>query len=192
MPSLFFSVADYPDYTLTELFVELILTQSMPLFDIGLDIGKDEKYKLQLTLPGKSQFKVEVQDWSLTEQIRRSCFNELKFIKLNKDVDLDNMHDASKLCQAKKLNNTAWNFIEDMSEFVKNKQDSIYSKDNLRKMLTMLDEIQDMRPSSFAIREAHTNRDYKLLYHTDLSNMQLRGLEVRPRQTNLQRNFQRD
>lgn len=36
--------------SLTEVFRDLIMTQSLPMFDIGLDIDKDQNYILEVIL----------------------------------------------------------------------------------------------------------------------------------------------
>lgn len=39
---------DYSETNLTQIFVDMILTQSMPFFDIGLDIAKNNNYQFQV------------------------------------------------------------------------------------------------------------------------------------------------
>ncbi|KAJ8973321.1 hypothetical protein NQ317_019192, partial [Molorchus minor] len=83
-----------------ELIIELILTQSMPLFDIGLDIDKNSLYKFQLTLPRMSSFKTSVNGWSLDEQIREECLNKYSHTGSGIDVNLDNIYKAVQNCHS--------------------------------------------------------------------------------------------
>ncbi|KAG5880995.1 hypothetical protein JTB14_018005 [Gonioctena quinquepunctata] len=59
---------------LTALFTELILTQSMPFFDIGMDINKgDQTYVFQITLPGMRTLKTDLDDWYVFQKVEKEC-----------------------------------------------------------------------------------------------------------------------
>ncbi|XP_028131521.1 phosphate-regulating neutral endopeptidase PHEX-like isoform X1 [Diabrotica virgifera virgifera] len=85
---------------LTEVFVEAILTQSMPFFDIGLDIDvNDESYKFVLTLPGVSYLKTHTSGWSVFEEVERECLEEAQNSVASKTVDLEEMYSKYTKCK---------------------------------------------------------------------------------------------
>ncbi|CAG9835134.1 unnamed protein product [Diabrotica balteata] len=85
---------------LTQVFVEAILTQSMPFLDIGLDIdANDESYTFVLTLPGVSYLKTHTNGWSVFEEVERECLEEAQNSVGAKTVDLEQMYSKYVKCK---------------------------------------------------------------------------------------------
>ncbi|XP_057670986.1 uncharacterized protein LOC130902738 [Diorhabda carinulata] len=64
-----------------------ILTQSMPFFDVGINI-LNNKFIFEMTLPGSNYLKTNIKGWSLREQFQENCIAEIAN-GVSQNVELD-------------------------------------------------------------------------------------------------------
>nr|XP_008194030.2 PREDICTED: LOW QUALITY PROTEIN: neprilysin-2 [Tribolium castaneum] len=68
---------DSAEVDLTDLVAQLLLRQSMPLFDVGLDVDKHtSKLILQLTLPQQSFLRTGTNNWSGLSHLKNQCLKK--------------------------------------------------------------------------------------------------------------------
>ncbi|XP_018567068.1 endothelin-converting enzyme homolog isoform X1 [Anoplophora glabripennis] len=156
MPRLEFLITS-PNMSLTELFAELILTQSMPLFDIGVD-NKMDSYIFEITLPGKSSLKNSVQGWSLMDQIRKECLDTLKLSKRKPEINLDKEYSSLQICQRERFKNIAEDFVEEIKRFLD--YSPVFNETNLENLLSVMDWIQRSLPEEYDIQQTLIDKDY--------------------------------
>ncbi|CAG9863437.1 unnamed protein product [Phyllotreta striolata] len=101
---------------LTDVFVESILTESMPFFDVSLDIGSsDENYQFLLSLPGESYLKTYLRGWSILDQSENHCTDFAQHSIGSKTVDLDELYDKYLKCKR----DTLFKYAEDFEAVMK-------------------------------------------------------------------------
>ncbi|XP_074035688.1 neprilysin-2 isoform X2 [Leptinotarsa decemlineata] len=91
-------IKKYTSTNLTGVFTELILTKSMPFFDIGLKIGEDESYVFQITGPEKNFLKTELKDWTVFQRVESECEHHLETSVNDKILDLNNFYESFGNC----------------------------------------------------------------------------------------------
>ncbi|KAG5880993.1 hypothetical protein JTB14_018003 [Gonioctena quinquepunctata] len=134
-------IKKYTSTNLTGVFTELILTQSMPFFDIGMDIqNADGSYMFQITLPGMSTLKTDLEDWSVFEQVERECEHIVDSSIFAETLDLKLLHESFKECRRSLLMKYSRKYNEDMQFALKST--GVGSKDILKELLESLEAMR--------------------------------------------------
>ncbi|XP_044266790.1 neprilysin-11-like [Tribolium madens] len=90
---------DSIEVDLTDLVAQLLLRQSMPLFDIGLDVDKHtSNLILQLTLPQQSFLRTGTQNWSGLSLLKKQCLKKLNSLIRGSHVDLNETYKLYQKC----------------------------------------------------------------------------------------------
>jgi hypothetical protein len=85
---------------LTDLVGDLLLRQSMPLFDVGLDVDKQSSNLiLQLTLPHKSFLRTGVDNWSGLSLLKSRCLRKQKSQTRGSHISLAQIYESFQSCQ---------------------------------------------------------------------------------------------
>ncbi|CAH1175824.1 unnamed protein product [Phaedon cochleariae] len=110
--------------SVTDILIEVILRQSFPFFEIGLDIDVDTaKYVFQITLPGESVLKTNTDGWSLREQIKNQCRDNLQDSLNSNEMNLNEIHADFRKCENEMLRKYIENYGKNM-KFVLNINDT--------------------------------------------------------------------
>ncbi|RZC34171.1 endothelin-converting enzyme-like 1 [Asbolus verrucosus] len=90
----------HPSLDLTELVAKLILRQSMPLFDIGIDVDKQSSNLiLQLTLPQKSTLRAGLENWSGLLLHKERCLKIQNSQTNGLYLNITGIYDSYQKCQ---------------------------------------------------------------------------------------------
>ncbi|VEN39956.1 unnamed protein product [Callosobruchus maculatus] len=142
------------DGDVTELLISLILTQSSPLFDIGIDIDVNQNYQLQLIVPSaKSPLRTALTGWTVEEIIRNACTEYVQSTITETEIDIDGLYQAFANCLRETLEYHFANFQKEASYF-KSPTLNVHIL-NTDGLLEFLNSIQEIRPSPNEIRQNH-------------------------------------
>lgn len=85
---------------LTDLVTKLLLRQSMPLFDIGLDVDRQSSnITFQLTLPQQSVLRNSLKDWNGFSWHKKRCLHKQKNLFLSEPTNLSEIYDSYSSCK---------------------------------------------------------------------------------------------
>nr|CAH7744428.1 unnamed protein product [Callosobruchus chinensis] len=138
----------------TELLIRLILTQSSPLFDIGIDIDVNQNYQLQLIVPStKSPLRTTLTGWTVDETVRKICSEHVQSTITETEIDIDGVYQAFVNCLRESLEQFYKNFQKEASYL----KSTTLNADllNTDGLLEFLNAIQGIRPSPNEIRQNH-------------------------------------
>ncbi|XP_057662589.1 endothelin-converting enzyme homolog [Diorhabda carinulata] len=100
---------------ITDLFVEAILLQAMPFFDIGLIISETkEKFQFSLPVSGVSYLKTRITGWSVFEESAEECLENLHDSISSKTIDIDKLHEEYIGCKKQLIKQYAEDFEQVM------------------------------------------------------------------------------
>ncbi|CAH1104613.1 unnamed protein product [Psylliodes chrysocephalus] len=100
---------------LTKSVTTAILAQTLPFFDIGLNIN-GKNFKLEINLPGLSYLKTTLKDWSLMEQLTDTCINK-QSDEINQNViELDKISTNITKCIDEKATQYVKDFVNEMKQ----------------------------------------------------------------------------
>ncbi|XP_074025665.1 uncharacterized protein isoform X2 [Leptinotarsa decemlineata] len=101
--------------SITDLFIDLILTQSMPFFDIGLGITNSGKYIFEVTIPNRSTLKTSLEKYSFLDNMREECLEESTEYIHNNTLDLKPMLKYIENCVHEKTKNYVRKYANEMN-----------------------------------------------------------------------------
>ncbi|XP_056631192.1 uncharacterized protein LOC130441497 [Diorhabda sublineata] len=172
-----------PGRDFSDIVIESILTQSMPFFDVGLNIRNDI-FILEMTLPGLSYLKTNIKGWSLREQIKESCFVEIAGSVVDNIVRLNQISSYVDKCIQTEIENYIIQFsqeIEDISkiddmDFLKNIVPKEETKMNFFEILNIIQEnlaLYRNVPNSYGKSKSITLHDLNKKYDLDIDWVEL-------------------
>ncbi|CAH1965630.1 unnamed protein product [Acanthoscelides obtectus] len=155
---------------LTEILSKLILSQSSPLFDIGLDIDVNQNYQFQLMPPSmESPIKITLTGLTVDEIVRKSCMEFVQSTITEPGVDIHDVFQAFNKCLEQTLEGYYMNFQKEVS-YLSNTSSSANLL-NTGELLEFLNAIQGIRPSPNEIRQDHL---YKAIDPISISELKRR------------------
>ncbi|XP_044752109.1 neprilysin-11-like [Coccinella septempunctata] len=86
------------EFNLTKFIADMILYDSMPLFDVDIDVNPtDSTYILKLMLP--DQTSISLGHWSSLSETKRKCLRETENMSYGKELNVTLLYNTFLLCQ---------------------------------------------------------------------------------------------
>lgn len=138
---------------ITDLFVEAVLLQAMPFFDVGLVISEtEEKFKFSLPIPGVAYLKTRITGWSVFEESADECSENLQSSIGSKVIDIDEMHKKYRACKNELIKQYAQDFEQVMKAVGKITDKEMY-------LTELLDLSQRFIESTVTVRSSQNPGD---------------------------------
>ncbi|CAH1176046.1 unnamed protein product [Phaedon cochleariae] len=130
--------------SLTDIFIDLLLSQSMPFFDVGLRVDESESLGYEINLPENSPLKTGLTEWSLIDQMQQQCIEEIsdkiKGYKIN--LSNDTAEDI-RSCVKTNTKNYITRFVKEMDSMFSDKS-LVYSfKNHSVDLQDLMDDLLD-------------------------------------------------